>query len=134
MAGIRSFGVQLKVATNVIGGLKTVTVPETDVSFVDVTTHDSPDGFREFVGGLKDGGTLQYSGNYLIANAGQIYLRNKNNQGGEPVACEVIFSDGSKATFDAVVGGVSTEAGEDDAVSISGSLRISGAVTYVAPS
>lgn len=132
MAGIRSFGIQLTVATNAIGGLKSVSIPETEITFIDTTTHDSADRYRTFVGGLRDGGTVQISGNYLIGNTGQAYLRNKDNQGGSPVACTIEFSDGSTAEFNAVVGGYGVENGEDDVVTFTSSLRISGPITYAA--
>jgi predicted secreted protein len=131
MAKIKSFGVAVSVATNAIGGLTDVSVSGTDVTFVDITTHDSTGGFKEFVGGLKDGGTLELSGKYDIADTGQIYLRANP---GESASCVVTLSDSSTASFTAIVGGYSITNPLDDAVDFSASLKITGAVTYAAGS
>lgn len=130
MAKIKSFGVAVSVATNDIGELTDVSIPEIDVNFVDITTHDSTGGFREFVGGLKDGGTLTLTGAYDISDTGQTYLRTPANQGGSAVAVVVTFSDDSTASFDAVVGGYGTSNPLDDKVEFTASLKISGDVTY----
>ncbi len=132
MAKIKSFGVAVTVATNSIGGITDVSIPEVEVTDIDTTTHDTAGGYRTFVGGLKDGGVLTISGLYDIENAGQAYLRNKDNQGGEPVACTVVFSDGSEAEFEAVVKGYGVTNPLDENVTFSASLRISGPVDYTA--
>lgn len=132
MAKIRSFGVTVSVASNLIGGLKDVQIPEVEVTDIDVTTHDSAGGYRQFLGGLKDGGTVTLSGAYDISNTGQTYLRTAANQGGAPVAVVVTFSDDSTCTFNAVVKGYGTSNPLDEDVTFSSSLKISGAVTYAA--
>ena len=132
MAKIKSFGVSVSVATNDIGGLTDVSIPETEVTDVDTTTHDTEGGYRTFVGGLKDGGTLTLSGNYDIADTGQSYLRLPANQGGAAVAVIVTFSDLSTASFNAVVKGYGTSNPLDDVVTFTSSLRISGPVNYEA--
>ena len=129
MAKIKSYGVAVTVATNAIGGLTDVNVSGTEVNFVDVTTHDSSGGYKEFVGGLKDGGTLDLTGAYNIADTGQVYLRANP---GTSAACVVTFSDTSTATFTAIVGGYSTSNPLDDKVEFTASLKITGAVTYAA--
>ena len=131
MAKIPSFGVSLTVATNAIGGLTDVSVSGTDVTFVDITTHDSSGGYKQFVGGLKDGGTLELTGKYDIADTGQIYLRANP---GVSAACVVTFSDDSTASFTAIVGGYSTTNPLDDSVEFSASLKVTGEVTYAAAS
>lgn len=129
MAKIKSFGVAVTVATNAIGGLTDVGISGTEVSFIDTTTHDSTGGYREFVGGLKDGGTLELTGKYDIADTGQVYLRANP---GVSAACVVTFSDDSTATFTAIVGGYATSNQLDDAVEFTASLKITGAVVYAA--
>ena len=131
MAIIKSFGVAVSVASNDIGGLTDVSIPEVDVTFVDITTHDSSN-YRDFVGGLKDGGTLTLTGAYNISDSGQSYLRTPANQGGAAVAVVVTFSDSSTCSFDAVVGGFGVSNPLDDKVEFTASLKISGDVTYAA--
>ena len=130
MAKIKSFGVAVSVASNTIGGLTDVSIPESEVTDIDVTTHDTSGGYKEYVGGLKDGGVVTLSGDYNISDTGQTYLRTAANQGGDPVACVVTFSDTSTASFNAVVKGYGVTNPLDDVVGFTASLRISGAVTY----
>ena len=132
MAKIKSFGVTVTVASNTIGGLKSVDIPETEVTDIDVTTHDSSGGYREFVGGLKDGGTVTLGGAYDIANTGQTYLRTAANQGGAPVAVVVTFSDDSTASFNAFVKGYGVTNPLDENVEFTSSLKVSGPVTFAA--
>lgn len=130
MGKIRSFGVTVTVNASTIGGLTEVSIPEVEVTDVDVTTHDSLGGFKEFKGGLKDGGTVTLTGAYDSADAGQTYLRTAANQGGNPVACVVSFSDGSKATFNAFVKGYGVTNPLDDKVEFTSGLKVSGPITY----
>ena len=129
MAKIRSYGVAVSVATNDIGGLTDVVPGGADVNFVDMTTHDSEDGWKEFLGGLKDGGTLELTGAFDIADSGQDYLRDNP---AVLAACVVTFAGGSTCSFDAIVGGYSTSAPLDDKVEFTCSLKITGPVEYAA--
>lgn len=129
---IKSFGVTVTVGGTAVLGLVDVSLPEVDVTDIDVTTHASEDGYREFVGGLKDGGVMTLSGKYLIGDAGQVKLRDPEQQGGDPVAIVVTFSDLSTAEFDAVIKGYGVNNPLDEDVQFTSSLKISGPVTYAA--
>lgn len=129
MAKIRSFGIGVTVASNAIGCLTDVNVSGGDVTFVDTTTHDSSGGYKEFVGGLKDGGTLELTGKYSYADAGQTHLRANL---GASKAFVVTFSDGTKVSFTAIVGAYNTSNPLDDAVEFTASAKITGAVTWAA--
>lgn len=72
MSGLDAFGIALKrsdMATptatfTTIGNVTNVSGPETERETYDVTAHDSVDGWREFIGGLKDGGEVSLELNY----------------------------------------------------------------------
>lgn len=72
MAGLDAFGIALKrsdMATptatfSTIGNVTNVSGPEIERETYDVTAHDSLNGWREFVGGLKDGGEITLDLNY----------------------------------------------------------------------
>lgn len=131
MAKMKSLGATLSVASNTVGGINTITLPESDVADIDLTTHDST--AREYAGGLADFGVVNVTGKFDPADTGQAYLSDSANQGGDPVACVVTFSDGSTASFSAVVKGFGVTVGDvDTPVEFSASLRISGDVTYAA--
>jgi predicted secreted protein len=129
MAKIRSFGVGVTVATNAIGGLTDVSLPGIDVTMIDITSHDSSGGFKEFLGGLKDAGTIDLTGKYDYSNVGQDYL--KDNPG-VSAAFVVTFSDGTKASFSAIIGGYQVTNPLDDAAEFSCSSKITGAITWAA--
>jgi predicted secreted protein len=129
MAKIKSFGIGVTAATNAIGGLTDVSLPGIDVSMIDLTTHDSSGGFREFTGGLKDAGSVDLTGKYDYSNTGQAYLRNNP---GVSAAFVVTFSDGTKASFTAIVGGFQVTNPLDDATEFSCSSKITGAITWAA--
>lgn len=72
MAGLDAFGIALKRGDGVsptevftaIGSVTSVSGPEIERETYDVTAHDSVDGWREFIGGLKDAGEVSIEVNY----------------------------------------------------------------------
>lgn len=71
MAGIDAFGTQLQrgdgAATEVftaIANITSIDPPSIERETLDVTTHGSPDQWREHLGGLKDGGEVSFDLNY----------------------------------------------------------------------
>lgn len=76
MAGYDAFGTQFKRETNTPGTYATI-ANITDISgpsrsreAIEVTAHDSPNQYREFVKGLKDGGEVELTLNYSPAVSG----------------------------------------------------------------
>lgn len=70
MAGLDAFGTQFKRDSTGSGSFLTI-ASVTDISgpsrsreSLDVTAHDSPDKYREFTKGLKDGGEVEITLNY----------------------------------------------------------------------
>jgi len=126
---IKSFGVAVTVNTIAIGGLTDVQPGGVDVTFIDVTAHDSAGGWKEFVGGLTDGGTLELTGNYDAADVGQVELIAER---GNSAAVVVTFSDSSTSTFSAIVGGYSLSNPLDDKVEFTCSLKVTGSITIAA--
>ena len=86
MAGYSAFGTLLGVATsmsvldlttrpkstewNDFGDLTNIGGPNISVDTIDVSAHDSADGFREFVAGVIDGGDISFEGNFTDAASG----------------------------------------------------------------
>ncbi|MCI0687121.1 MAG: hypothetical protein L0Y54_07800, partial [Sporichthyaceae bacterium] len=71
MAGIDAFGTVLKRGDGgspenftAIGRSTSISGPGLSRETLDVTAHDSPDQWREFQGGLRDGGELTVDINY----------------------------------------------------------------------
>jgi predicted secreted protein len=130
MAKIKSFGAKLYLNGVSVGGLTDISASGTDVNFVDTTSHDTSGGFRTFVSGLKDGGTLDVTGKYNYADAGQDEWKAEE---GIKHPFYIVLSDSSGMTFDAIVGGFQTSNPLDDAVEFSGSAKITGVVSPVFP-
>lgn len=70
MAGLDAFGTQLKRDSNgagtfvAVANISDVSGPSRSREAIEVTAHDSPDKYREFVKGLKDGGEVEITINY----------------------------------------------------------------------
>lgn len=71
MSGRDAFGTQLKrgdgasvEAFTTIANVTSISGPARSRETLDVTAHDSADGWMEFVGGLKDGGEVSLEINY----------------------------------------------------------------------
>ena len=115
-----------------IGQLTTVGEIAPEAEEVDVTTLDSTGGYREYMQGWRDAGTIAVNGFFDSGNAGQTALRTAFDNG-KAGAFAVSFADGSKAAFSAFVKQYAIGAAEvDGAVGFSAQLRVSGAVTITA--
>jgi len=123
---IKSFGIGVTINTTAIGELTDVTPGGADVNFIDVTAHDSAGGWKKFIGGLSDGGTLELTGNYKFSDAGQAALI---AQRGQQAAIVVTFSDSTTSTFNAIVGAYNLSNPLDDKVEFTCSLKVTGAIT-----
>lgn len=72
MAGLDAFGTQLQRGDGAtpsenftpIANVTDITPPALERETLDVTAHDSPDAWRQFIGGLKDGGEVSVDVNY----------------------------------------------------------------------
>lgn len=71
MAGFNAFGTKFERGDGgspevftAIGEATNLSGPSMTRETIDVTSHDSPNGYMEFVGGLKDGGQFSFDVNY----------------------------------------------------------------------
>lgn len=70
MAGQDAWGTQFKRETDtpdtyeVVANVTDISGPSREREAIEVTAHDSPDQYREFVKGLKDGGEVEITLNY----------------------------------------------------------------------
>lgn len=70
MAGTDAFGTQFKRDTTgsgsfaAIANVSDISGPDRSREAIEVTAHDSPDKYREFIKGLKDGGEVSITINY----------------------------------------------------------------------
>lgn len=84
-----------------IGEILNVEPPEVSADEIDVTTHGSPDNWREYIAGLKEGGEVTVEFIYAGNNEGQLALL--SDLGGAIKKFEIVFNDGSIWSIDAFV-------------------------------
>ncbi len=130
MAKIRSFGTRIWVNGEPLGCWRDLSPTSREASIIDVTCQGSLDNSREFIGGMIDNGTIEVQGLYDYDDAGQAVLREGINT---EVPVIVVFTDGSGYAFNATIQNYGETNPLDDAVEFSSSLKISGAVSEVAP-
>ena len=128
MAKSKSFGTTVTIGGTAITGLTDISVTGADQPTIDITTHDS--AAREFVPGLADVGTLELSGKFDPADAGQDALRAAV---GTSAAFVVTLPNGSTTIgFSAIVGPCTETFPLDGTVDFSVSCKVTGAKTYSA--
>ncbi|MGW9249754.1 phage tail tube protein [Streptomyces badius] len=132
MAGMDGFGVQLKRGDGedpevftAIADITNLSGPGLSRETLDVTSHGSPDGWMEFLGGLKDPGEVSADINYqpalhdtLVADFDDTAPRNY----------QIVFPDTGATTwsFPAIITGFEPEAPYDDKAAASLTFKVSG--------
>ncbi len=66
-------GGQLALGSTTVTQLTNIVPPGFDSDDIDVSTHDSLDGFREFIKGMTDAGEIEIEGNFLYSNYSTCY-------------------------------------------------------------
>jgi len=116
-------GVDIAELTNISG-------PTETMDTIDVTSHDSPDTYREFVAGLRNGGDISFEGNFIKGNAtGQIAMHT-DFQAGEKKAW-IIKLPGWVAGVPQISGNGFVTAFSmtypyEDKISLSGTIKVTG--------
>lgn len=132
MAGVfahsTTFNVTIATVLTPIAELTSITGLEVTADEIDVTSHDSTGGFREYVGGLRDAGSVSLEGNF-IGDASQEALLTLLKSG-EVAAMTIVFPDSAGTwTFEGFVTAFSTDAPMEDKVSFSATIKVTGVPT-----
>ncbi len=104
MAAEKTMGTVLKMGTGTpttIGGVDSIGAIGVESEEIEVTTLDSPDGYREFIAGLKDAGEIAIKGVVKSDAQLQTLLGKAEDQTVED--WEVDFPSGTKWTFSGFV-------------------------------
>lgn len=129
MAGIDGFGADfIKYSgtnTTAVGGVTSISGPDMEGADLDVSDMDSPNGFREFIPGIVDGGEASLELNWQKTQQTTLhgYWRSTGS-------FRVVWSDGSKLEFDGYMKSLGTETPFDDKVSASATFKVSGKPTF----
>jgi predicted secreted protein len=134
---VRAYGtlLQMEIAMvmTTIAELTDISGPTLEADELDVTSHSSVDGYREFIQGLKDAGEVSIEGNFLPANnthdasTGLLSIYDS----GEVTGFQIVFPDTDSTTweFDAIVTGFEPTAPVEEVLTFTASLKVTGKPT-----
>jgi predicted secreted protein len=129
-----AMGTVLKKGTTAIAELTSIAGLELSADTIETTALDTANGYRTFVGGLKDAGEVSISGSFNATAHSQLLT---DFEAGTSASYTIEFPDrlttsGTKWTFTAIVTGYSTGAELEDLVSFEATLKVSGKPTLTA--
>ncbi len=139
MSGRDAFGTLFKRATTLspgnvfatIAGVTNISGPSRSRETLDVTAHDSPDGYMEFLGGLRDGGEVSLDINYDPAET--THDLDDDFEDDTPRNYQIVLLPGTDDewtwAFAAVMTGLEDEFPYDDKMQRTVTLKISGKPT-----
>jgi predicted secreted protein len=130
MSAVDAFGTKWAFSTDGgstftdVADVTSVEVLAIKVDTIDTSSHDSADAWREFTGGMKDGGELSMAINYDPAAHGTII----SSVGGAPIKHKVTLTDAGAAVvaFDGIITGVKVTAPMDDKLTATVTVKVSG--------
>jgi predicted secreted protein len=141
MSGRDAFGTQFKRGDGggsevftTIANVTSVSGPERTRETIDVTSHDSPDGWMEFLGGLKDGGEVSLEINYDPTEA--THDLDDDFDDAEPRNYQIVILPGTADEYTWSLAGILTNLGDefpyDDKMARSMTIKVSGKPTLAA--
>lgn len=111
-----------------VANVTNISGPQRSRETIDVTAHDSPDGWMEFLGGLKDGGEISLDINYDPGNA--THDLDDDFDDVEPRNYQVVILPGTEDehtwSISAVMTGLEDEFPYDGKMERSMTLKVSG--------
>ena len=123
---VSGFGTTLALAGSVIAELDIIGGVNVTAKDINVTTHASPDGYEEYIQGLRDGGDVAIEGNLIASDSnGQVGLLTDFNAG-TIQDFVMTLPDGTTWTFKAYVKAFSTEGPKEDKLKFKASLKVTG--------
>lgn len=133
MAKSRSVGTKINIDENVVGGLSSIGGVEVSSETTDVTALDNTTGYKEYLGGFKDGGEVPLEGFLDGDDQGQnaMYAAMEDQ---EEHTFAIVFPKaiGKSWKFQGIVTKFATSAAVGDAVKFSASIKVSGKPTLAA--
>lgn len=131
MAKSRSVGTKFTIDGTAVGSLTSIGGVELSAETSEVTALDNQDGYKEFLGGFKDGGEVSLEGYLDGENEGQTAMHTAFEDQ-ELHECSIVFPEaiGKSWNFRAVVTKFTAgSASLNDALKFGGAVKISGKPT-----
>ncbi|OSM43460.1 phage tail tube protein [Nesterenkonia sp. PF2B19] len=126
MAGIDAFGTTLSREDDAgsfepIANVTSLSPPNISRETLDVTSHDSPNGYMEFLGGLKDPGEVSVEVNYDPSQHDKLV---DDFEEDDPIKYEIAFPDGTVWAFEAILTAFEPDAPYDDKLTAEMTLKV----------
>lgn len=127
--GYAAVGTTFQLGVTTVGQLESISGVTITADTIDVTSLGSTGGYREFIGGFRDGGEVELAG-FFTAGAGQELLA-AAVASGTAYSCQITFPAALSANwqFDGVVVKFGTDTSVGDAIKFSATVKVSGAPT-----
>jgi hypothetical protein len=109
-----------------------LTPPQEMDDEIEVTHYQSPDGFKEFIGGLTDPGECTFSINYVPGSSTETLILGAK-AGKKARGVRVTWPNGWTWTFDLLIRGFQPTAPLNDKLTAEITGRVSGSVVRAAP-
>lgn len=137
MANYDAFGTKLRRGSatgTAVAQVTNISGPGLTADTIDVTSHDSTAGYREFLQGLKDGGEVTLDLNFDPVGATHDDVSGgllDDYDSGTAVSWVITFSDAATSTwaFSGIVTGFEVEAPMDDKLSATATIKVTGQPT-----
>jgi predicted secreted protein len=128
---LNAFGTLLKRNGTTIAEVTAITPPSLARDPIEVTHHQSPNAWREKIKGLKDGGEVTFSINYLPTNTTHNAATGILGDFGTNTidTWSIVFPDATTWTFSAFVSGFEADAPIDDRLAADVTLTVCGQPT-----
>lgn len=114
-----------------VGEITGITPPGLSRETVDATHMQSPDGFREFIGSLKDGGEVSIEVNFDPDHA-DVAAALADLTSSTPGYYKIVFPDTTEWGFAALMTGYETGDPLDDKMTATLTYKVTGKPTFVA--
>lgn len=127
MSKSKSVGTKCNIDKTAVGGLSSIGGVEVSSETTDVTALDNTSGYKEYLGGFKDGGEVPLEGFLDGDDRGQDAMYNAMEDQDEH-DFSIVFPKtiGKTWTFKGVVTKFATSAAVGDAIKFSASIKVSG--------
>jgi predicted secreted protein len=118
------------VVAETVGEVKDISGPGSEKDTIEATNHSSPDGYKEYIGGLKDGGEVTFDVNFVPDDALSQSLLDEF-EASVTADYRLLFPETSSMTFSGFLTGFEVAAPVDDVLSASVTIKVTGPVVLV---
>lgn len=116
-----------------VAEVTSITPPPMTRDIIDASHMQSPDRWREFISGMKDGGEISIDMNFIVGsetNARMLAAQTEE----DPSPVEIEFVNGSVWSFMAFCSGYEPDVPFDDKMTATATFKVTGAPTFDDPS